>query len=80
MKEPIIESALYLEGYQIEVSFTDGIVGVVDLSYLLWGPVFEPLKDINKFKSFVLNQELNTISWPNGADVAPESLYQLIAV
>lgn len=40
---------------------------------LLWGEVFEPLKDVEKFKNFRLNPF--TIEWENGADFAPENLY-----
>jgi hypothetical protein len=75
MSEPILVSAEYIGEYKILVSFKDGLSGTVDLSDSLWGPVFEPLKDFSFFKSFSYNPELNTISWPNGADIAPESLY-----
>jgi hypothetical protein len=42
----------------------------------LWGEVFEPLKDKDQFAKFMLHDELATIVWPNGADFAPEFLYQ----
>ncbi len=48
----------------------------VDLEGELWGEVFEPLKGKTLFAKFVLDKELNTIVWPNGADFAPEFLYQ----
>lgn len=79
MKEPKLTSAQYIEGYCISVAFSDGTSGTVDLTDLLWGPIFKPLNDLGFFKSFAFNPELNTISWPNGADVAPESLYRRIA-
>ena len=40
------------------------------------GEVFEPLKDPKIFQSFSINDELKTIVWPTGADLAPEFLYQ----
>jgi hypothetical protein len=41
----------------------------------LWGPVFQPLKDPEKFKRFKVSEVFHTICWDNGADLAPEYLY-----
>jgi hypothetical protein len=73
---PRLKSARYLDGYRIEVTFEDGKHGVLDLKDELWGEVFEPLKDVELFKSFKLDDELDTIVWPTGADLAPEFLYE----
>jgi len=70
-----ITDAKYLEDYRIEVSFNDGKKGTVDLSQSLKGTVFDPLKDKNVFSQLKLDDELDTIVWPNGADLAPEYLY-----
>ncbi len=64
-----------LEDFKIRVSFNTGETGVVDLRDDLWGPVFEPLKDPSAFKQFTVSEVLRTISWENGADFAPEFLY-----
>ena len=76
---PRLKSAKYIDGYKIEVSFTDGISGVIDLEDELWGEVFEPLKKLETFRTFKLDPELKTIVWPTGADLAPEFLYQKAA-
>jgi hypothetical protein len=70
-----VTKAKYLKDYRVEVSFNDGKIGTVDLSLSLRGPVFEPLKDIRIFSQLKVDKELDTIVWPNGADLAPEYLY-----
>jgi len=73
---PRIENAEYVGDYTIRITFSDGRCGDVDLENELWGEVFEPLKDKNTFKQFQVHPELHTVVWPNGADLAPEFLYQ----
>ena len=70
-----VSDARYLEGYKVEVLFNDGRKGVADLSSALEGPVFEQLQDLSVFAQLRVDQELDTIVWPNGADLAPEFLY-----
>jgi len=73
---PSLESAMYLSEYKIQVQFSDGSEGVINLKNELWGEVFQPLQDINIFRAFEVDPELSTIVWPTGADLAPEFLYQ----
>lgn len=56
-------SANYISDYNIEVTFNDGLKSIVDLKNELWGEIFEPLNDLNKFKKFRLNPF--TIEWEN---------------
>jgi hypothetical protein len=58
------------------VRFLDGTSGTVDLSQELWGPMFEPLANPEVFDQARVDPELETVVWPNGADLAPEYLYQ----
>jgi hypothetical protein len=67
-----------LKGYRLWLRFDDGVAGTVDLSAELWGPMFEPLKDAEFFAQAAIDPELETITWPNGADMAPEFLYQAV--
>lgn len=76
---PKLESAEHITGYTIRLRFADGVEGDVDLEAELWGEVFEPLKDIEVFRRFHLNAELNTLTWSSGADLAPEFLYEKAA-
>jgi hypothetical protein len=70
-----VKEASYLDGYKIWLKFHDGKQGVADLSSCIIGEIFEPLKSIPFFKTFVL--ERSTIVWENGADFAPEFLYNI---
>jgi hypothetical protein len=72
--------ARYVREFTLWIKFEDGSEGEVDLSPELYGPVFEPLKDPEYFRRFRVDPELGTIAWPNGADLAPEFLYDKIHV
>ncbi len=73
---PKLREAKYQGGYRIWLKFSDGVEGEIDLEQELWGEIFEPLKDKARFSELVLDSEVGTIVWPNGADFAPEFLYQ----
>lgn len=68
-----VVSAEYRGGHRLHLVFHDSREKTVDFSAWLLGPVFEPLKDEANFQRFFL--EAGTVSWPNGADIAPETLY-----
>jgi hypothetical protein len=70
-----VASAEYVEGYKVRLRFNNGEGGVVDLKDALWGPMFEPLRDIGAFQRFKVSEVLHTICWDNDADLAPEFLY-----
>lgn len=61
--------------YTIKLRFNDGVEETIDFEQWLEGPVFEPLKDVGYFQRFFLDG--GTVAWPNGADIAPETLYEL---
>ena len=71
-----VVKAKYRDDYRIWLAFNNGAEGEIDLSSELYGEIFEPLKDINFFKSFSLQG--HTLSWSNGADFAPEFLHENI--
>jgi hypothetical protein len=73
---PKLREVKYQGDYLIWLKFEDGVEGEVNLESELWGAVFEVLKDKAHFAEFSLDGELETIVWPNGADFAPEFLYQ----
>lgn len=61
--------------HQLRLVFDDGVSGVVDFSALGWRGVFSPLVDEAFFCRVAVDAELGTIVWPNGADIAPETLH-----
>ena len=70
-----VSDAKYIKDYKINIIFNNGRKGIVDLADSLDGPVFEPLKNTSLFSQVYVDKELETITWPNGADLAPEYLF-----
>ncbi|MEN9443750.1 MAG: hypothetical protein RIS47_640 [Bacteroidota bacterium] len=70
-----VRQAKYLEDFLVFVEFNNGVTKTINLENELVGSIFEPLKDKNYFKLFSV--KFNTIEWENGADFAPEYLYEI---
>jgi hypothetical protein len=77
---PRLVTVEHVRDYRIRVAFEDGASGEIDLEPELWGEVFEPLRDPETFRSFTLDEALNTITWSTGADLAPEFLYDSVVI
>lgn len=66
-----------LGDYTLFLRFDDGRSGKVDLAKLItFKGVFEPLKNKTYFSKVVVNPEIGTICWENGADLSPSFLYE----
>ena len=70
-----IKDVDYIKDYQLELTFNDDKKKIVDLRNHLDGEIFKPLKDLAFFRQYGLTSW--TIEWSNGADFAPEFLYEI---
>lgn len=71
---PSVIRAEHRGGHRIHLTFDDSSEKTIDFRQWLEGPVFEPLKDDAYFRRFFIDG--GTVTWPNGADIAPETLYE----
>ena len=74
-----VRAVEHLGGHRLRLTFADGLIGDVDLADRFagsLGPMFEPLRDVAYFAQVVVDEELGTIVWPNGADLAPDVLHE----
>lgn len=73
-----IRAVEHLGGHRLRLTFADGLTGDVDLADRFdgpLGPMFEPLREVAYFALVVVDEELATVVWPNGADLAPDVLH-----
>jgi hypothetical protein len=71
-----VKEAKYIDDHKVWLRFYDNKQGEVDLSKYLSGEIFQPLKLVSYFKNLTVQR--STIVWKNGADFAPEFLYDLV--
>jgi len=64
--------------HRLRLRFDDGAAGEIDLSAEAWKGVFAPLSDPAYFDRVQVDKELGTIVWPNGADIAPDTLHRWV--
>jgi hypothetical protein len=70
----VVTAVKVIPPYSLEVTFDDGVVKVVEFDPHVRGKAFEPLRDPAVFAQARI--EGGTVAWPNGADIAPEFLYE----
>jgi hypothetical protein len=62
--------------HRLRLTFEDGLVGDIDFADRHWRGVSEPLADPAFFAQVRVDEEIRSLVWPNGYDMAPESLYE----
>jgi hypothetical protein len=72
-----VKDVQYFADYKLKLTFEDSIVKIVDLKPHLDGEIFEPLIDIEYFKSVRLNPDIDTVVWANEADFSPDFLFEI---
>jgi hypothetical protein len=64
----------YSGDYTYNIRFQDDVSGLVDFKSFLWGEAFKKLENTTYFKKAFIHDVTGTITWPNGVDIAPETL------
>jgi hypothetical protein len=66
-----------LHDHVVRLRFADGFERIIDLDPYLYGPVFAEIRsDPAVFATVKVDADAGTIAWPNGADLAPDVLYE----
>ena len=78
---PRVKQVRHLGDYRLELTFTDGTTGELDLKERVVGRggVFQPLEDVNFFRQVQVDPEAGTLVWPNAVDFCPDVLYSLVS-
>jgi len=56
---------------RLRLTFEDGTVGDVSYEGREWQGVLKPLSDPQVFAEVTVDEQIGTIAWPNGIDLAP---------
>ena len=77
MNHPIFRVAHFriVARYTLGVAFDDGTEQVIDFQPILAGELFGPLRDVTLFNQVIIDPEVHTLVWPNGADFDPATLH-----
>lgn len=73
---PVVVGVAVVADHRLRLLFDDGTVGDVDFSSREWVGIFKPLAEAEFFRQARVDAEAGTVVWPNGADIAPETLYE----
>jgi hypothetical protein len=71
---PRVRAVVPRDDYKLEITFTNGEVGIFDCAHLLSFGVFQELQDICYFKQ--AHAEDGTVIWPHEQDICPDTLYE----
>jgi hypothetical protein len=74
-----VTEARVLDGFRLELVFSNGKQGVVDLKNRIAGKggLYQALENVEFFRKASVNADLGTVVCPNGMDICPDLLYSL---
>lgn len=75
---PVVIRVRALDGFRLDVEFDDATRGFISMADRLFGPVFEPLQDPTFFEQVHVDG-FGAICWPNGADLASDTIYHCLS-
>jgi len=70
-----VKSFAIVGPYTLRVGFDDGTHKEINFSPILRGEIYGPLRDLRLFEQVMLDREVHTLLWPNGADFDPATLH-----
>lgn len=76
---PDITAASVVDHGVLRLTFADGLTGEVDVLDRMRGPVFEQARTRSGFAAMTVDDETGTVTWPGGADLAPDTLYHRVS-
>ena len=71
---PRVNAVIPRDGHKLEITFSNGEVGIYDCSGLLDFGVFKELRDPGYFAE--ARVEGGTVAWPHEQDICPDTLYE----
>ncbi len=75
---PDITDARAVSHGVLAITFADGLQGEVEVLERMRGPVFETARTSEGFANVEVDTETGTVTWPGGADLAPDTLYERV--
>lgn len=77
MNHPIHRVASFeiVSPYTLLVQFDDGTKQTINFLPVLAGELYQPLRDLSLFNQVQIDPEVQTLTWPNGADFDPATLH-----
>ena len=70
---PRVGAVVPKDNYKLEITFTNGEVGIFDSAHLLDFGVFREFQDIRYFRRARMLQ--GTVVWPHEQDICPDTRY-----